>query len=371
MKVVRHINNGGKCRRWQTKPYAYRLYQFGLFFAVMLMLAGCSTITGKPRMRFGAYFGSPIGMTFADPNNLGNHNYYLALGEKDGMVYTCKAGFIDIGHIREAADRTRYFTLKTQQHLMGDNKKFCFQVIEPTQYWVTLSYPQSWEQLNRRQKAIVADEVASIIGPYVAHVTLVWHEIITWYGYASAKIFSDRISAFSCEDIYSDTVGIHLATEAMKYDHFKYDQMMTQLLYQKLQELDVRSVKVARQAAKSVKGKWYTGGFYFFVKMKKHNFDIGLDDGTITPLMVSGICDDNSVVRCPVPDLKPLERFGFQMNIQIDMRVFEAKQIRNAIALTDDTRIDPSVHYRLLLMQIEKEYEQQNAEPERNVTFHH
>ena len=78
-----------------------------LAVAAAALVGGCAS---PPRMRVGAFFGSPGGMRYPDPDRLGRHNYESASGERNGLVYTCGGGFIDIGHLREAADRTAYLS---------------------------------------------------------------------------------------------------------------------------------------------------------------------------------------------------------------------------------------------------------------------
>jgi len=61
--------------------------------------------------------------------------------------------------------------------------------------------------------------------------------MITWYGYKSTGFFSEYISAFSCEDIYSDIVGVNLAVKALKDETCSFDDAMTMLIDKELQEL--------------------------------------------------------------------------------------------------------------------------------------
>jgi Protein of unknown function (DUF4056) len=37
-----------------------------------------------------------------------------------------------------------------------------------------------------------------------------WHEIAIWYGWANVPMFSERPSAFSPEDMYSNLLGIRI-----------------------------------------------------------------------------------------------------------------------------------------------------------------
>ena len=325
-----------------------------LFIGVLaiISLSGCQT--GKyPRLRVGAFFGSPIGMPFPDPNLLGCHDYAVSAGEKNGMVYTCRGGFIDIGHLREAADRTAYLASVTNRNLMLDQTVFTFQVIEPSRYWVTISYPENWDDLSLEERSEIAGEVSILLGQYFARTSLIWHEILTWYGFSSSWIFSENISAFSWEDPYSDLLGTCLAVWALRENGQTYDEAMTKLIDQTLLELDVQPPAVARQAAKQIEGQWFSGGYYFFVDMKIRNYDVGLDDWQITPWLVPGICPDAEPQPCLAPSLDFLTEYGFKMELEIESRVLEKARIYHSLQLKNpNERIRPMVHFPEIMKQI-------------------
>ncbi len=318
-----------------------------LFLGVLAIvsLSGCQT--GKyPRLRVGEFFGSPVKMRFPDPNHLGRHHYDDPEGERIGMVYTCGGGFIDIGHLREAADRTAYLASVTNRNLLLDQTVFRFQVIEPSRYWVTISYPENWDDLSTEERSKIAGEVSILLGQYFARTSLIWHEILTWYGFSSTGLFSENISAFSWEDPYSDLLGTCLAVWALRDDGQTYDDAMTELIDRTLRELDVQPSEVAQQAAQQIKGRWFSGGYYFFVDMKIRNYDVGLDDGRITPRLVPGICPDAEPQPCLAPSLDILTEYGFKMELEIEPRVMEKTPIYHDLQLKNpDDRIRPADHF--------------------------
>jgi hypothetical protein len=332
----------------QLKKYRWVLM---ILISISFCVTGCRT-ADEPRMRFGAFFGSPAGMKFPEPENLGEHRYDFALNETLGMVYTCKGGFIDIGHVREAADRTAYFRKITSEAIDTGQTKYSFSVIEPSRYWVTLTYPENWDSLSEEERAKISSEVSIVLGQYLGHTSLIWHEILGWYGFASFAIFSDKISAFSWEDPYSDLLGTHLAMLAMREGN-NYDESITKLINQTLEELEVQSADVARQAAQSIKGHWYTGGFYFFVTMKGRNLDIGLDDGYVTPWLVPDICPEAKPELYPVPDLSLVTDYGFKVDLEIELNVREQGKICNSIGLNTNSRIKPAVHFAQIIKYID------------------
>src|SRR5262245_17318752 len=93
------------------------------FISIALILAatGCSTAERKeglpgPRDRLGAlpFPGAFTLYHASDPDFLGKHCYersaMLAADEADGIVYTRRAGFIDLAHVRITIDTVRYCT---------------------------------------------------------------------------------------------------------------------------------------------------------------------------------------------------------------------------------------------------------------------
>lgn len=325
------------------------------FSVLLLMWSGGCHHSSKPRLRLGAFFGSPGGMPFPDPNDLGRHNYASASGEKLGMVYTCRGGFIDIGHVREAADRTAYLTSITFKHLMLGHSQYTFQVVEPSRYTVRLVYPEGWDELTIAEREAIARELSALLGQYFARTSLVWHEIVTWYGFSSTWIFSENISAFSWEDMYSDLLGTRLAVRALLDEQRSYNDAMTMLIDEALLELDVQSPDVARKAANAIYGKWYRGGYYFFVEMIERSFDAGLDDGWITPWRVEGICPDTQPQSYLVPNPDFLDEYGFQLDLEMESRVLEKHRIYRDLKLDYSRLIRPEVHFPELLEHIKKQ----------------
>ena len=324
-----------------------------------IMLGGCR-VGSRPRLRVSDFFGNPWGMRFGDPNDLGRHCLDNCRDEKLGLLYTCRGGFIDIGHLREAADRTHYISQVTYKNLMRSNTNYSFRAIEPSRYYITLAYPKHWKSLPRQRKEVVAREISIQLGQYLAHTSLIWHEILTWYGFSSAGLFPEYISAFSLEDPYSDVLGTQLAVKVLSdpqsfYEEDTYEKAMVAIIDETLKELDVQSAEITKQAADKIKGDWYKGGYYFFVEMKKRNFDVGFDDGIVTPWQVPGICPDTALQGCPAPGFEFLEEYGFNIKVRLEPIEFEKGKIYKAIGLKQSERITPYIHFPMIIESIRKE----------------
>ena len=313
------------------KYFFNRVYKsLNVVFLVLFLCFqnGCNSCR-EPRLRLGAYFGAPLGIAYPDPNNLGKHNYVDFWGEKIGLVYTSRGGFIDIGHLRDAADRTEYCTSIVYENLSKENTEFTFTLLEPSEYKVTIKYSGIWNDLTDKDK--LAKDISIEMGQYFAYTAMVWHEIITWYGYKYTGIFSEYISSFSWEDIYSDLIGVRIAGKALHKNHEQFDETMTKLIYDELQYLDVQPVKTAKRAEKMIKGKWYRGTIYPLTELAKRNLDIGIDDGYVTPWLVPGVCNDTLPVPYSVPDLSFLEQYGITIEFKIEPKIMEKDKILKAV----------------------------------------
>ena len=336
--------------------YSYFIRLSILMFIVLFFLstAGCDS-NHRPRLRLGAYFGAPFGIAYPNPEKLGKHMYSNCWGESIGLVYTSKGGFIDLGHVRDSADRTAYCSQVTYANLIRGNHEFTYRVMEPSKYCVKITYPENWEQEIDKEK--IAKEVSIKVGQYLAYNSMVWHEMITWFGYKYTILFSEYISSFSWEDVYSDIIGVDIAGRALKDESGSYDNLMTKLIYEELKQLDVQQAKTAKKAEKKIKGKWFNGTIYPFTKLKKRNFDTGLDDGYVTPWLVPGICENTEKVSYAVPDSDFLNEYGFSFKVKIEPNISVKKKILKVVyPYKNGEYIIPDEHFSKIMEHIiEKE----------------
>ena len=158
-------------------------------------------------------------------------------------------------------------------------------------------------------------------------------------------------SAFSWEDMYSNVLGTQLAVKAMKTTGKSFDQAMTDLLNQKLKELNVQPREVAIKASDKMRNIWYTGNLT--PDMKIRNLDIGLD-GYITPMIVPGIeeCANTTPLNIAVPTLKVLRSYGFELTHKVSPNVLEQGRIYKAAGTKE---IHPEKHYPVIMAEIKKQ----------------
>ncbi len=201
-----------------------------------------------------------------DINGLGTHKYdngFLSLAsrgegrvmsdEASGVLYTCRGGFIDIAHVRDNADRTLY--LVSQIGRLAATGGTIPLVNEGAERRIVL------RPLNPHLvKVYGMREVATGLAEWLDFQASIWHEIATWYGWSSTR-FSERPSAFSPEDLYSNLVGLKIAGVAVRRHQAtseqEYNRSVTALLKDALTKLGPLPQDASRRAFEYVDGIWW------------------------------------------------------------------------------------------------------------------
>jgi hypothetical protein len=165
-----------------------------------------------------------------------------------------------------------------------------------------------------------------------------WHEILTWYGFHTVGFLPEFPSAFSWEDSYSNLIGTRLGTQALRDTSKGYNEAMTILIKQELENLGVQSAKTSRDASEKMRGKWFTGSIV--PDITERNMDMGLEDGYVTPTLVPGICPDAKPQSYPAPKLDTFHKYGFKMKLEVEPHIWEGRRIfKAAYPQGDGTRI--------------------------------
>ncbi|MDI9802752.1 DUF4056 domain-containing protein [Citrobacter koseri] len=197
-------------------------------------------------------------------NSIGNHRYNDSLllglinllgigGEHNGIVYTSHGGFIDTAHVRDTADMTVWlfshlyaqlgqsFTLRPGDELA--ERHVVFRAFTPP--------------------TAAADRyaLAAWLAAHLAFQLAAWHEIAQWYGFESIPGFSEEVSAFSPEDLYSNLLGARIAVSLILDGQLAtmemYDAAMTNALPQALVQLGAKPEKITRFQFDMLDGKWW------------------------------------------------------------------------------------------------------------------
>jgi hypothetical protein len=306
-------------------------------------------LKASPRIRVG-YLPTPtLGTVFRSREQLGQHGYRPNLSEKNGLVYTCRAGPIDMGHARKAADWTVFLAAKVYREIMnGREDEFSYRLYEPSRYFVRIAYPDDWRDMLLGQRQRIAYEVSVGVGRYIAFIGVTWHEIVTWFGFKSKGFEPEHDSAFTWEETFSNLFGTHVAILAIEDDQHTFNEAMTLAFDTELRKLDAQPARVSRRASESVRGPWFTGD-YFFITMKKRNLDLGLDDGFVTPTLIPGVseCEGAQAESFPVPNLDFVSDYGFEIKFEIEPRIWEGDAILDAACSRGGPRTDrvePVIH---------------------------
>jgi hypothetical protein len=221
---------------------------------------------------------------------LGPHQYLGGHGENNGILYTRRGGFIDFGHLRDLIDWTAYlYNLEKKSQEKGE-------------VFINLGFEAGEKSLDIRIPASEKEEDLILLAGRIAYDLSIWHEITSWFGASAVPLVSERFSSFSIEDAYSNLLGIHIATEAIKSE-LPYDQAVTETIKKTLIDLEAVSTKEeSYQAMEAVRELWWT--------RKKHlpnnNVMLRRELGaysTLTPWLVPGWESKNSLpFRLKVPE---------------------------------------------------------------------
>ncbi len=312
-----------------------------------------------PQARLASYASSTIATNFLSGGYLGQHSYRPNESEKNGIVYTCKAGHIDIAHVRKIIDWTAFLAAKTFDNMMKNKTKFKFKSKTPSLYFVKLDYPEYWKVLPDKQKEKIAYYISARLGQYLAYTESIWHEILTWFGYKCIGFYPEFQSAFSWEDTFSNVLGSHIAVMALQDTEHEFDKAVTLALDRELKRLGIQSSHTAKRAAEQVRGLWFSGDL-FFIDIKKRNLDIGLDDGFITPCIIAypAECEGAAAQAYPVPNLAFLTKYGFSVRFEIEPREWEKNRILSIVypkAKDRRKRLEPVIHFAPIMDYIKKE----------------
>jgi len=199
-----------------------------------------------------------------DANHTGVHHYNnqplytLATlvginGEHNGMVYTRRGGFIDIAHVRDTADNTFYLFTRIYPRLGSGWRLFYSEELGLRRIQL--------KAFTRPHTTAERYTLAAWLAGHLAFQLAQWHEIAQWYGFQSVKGFSEEISAFSPEDLYSNLLGARLAINVILHGHAgspeKYNAAMGSALHDALIRLGAVSEAETKRQFHEVDGIWW------------------------------------------------------------------------------------------------------------------
>jgi hypothetical protein len=192
------------------------------------------------------------------------------------IIYTInprRGVFIDVAHVRDSAD----------------NAMFLFSHIRPRlgEHWTLQLGPELADRRIEFFATTLPDSLsdrytlAAQLAAYLSFQLAAWHEIAQWHGYHSVPGFSEEISAFSPEDLYSNVLGARLGLiielQGEAGSKHRFSDAVTRMLPQALQALESVSLDETRQMFDRIDGCWWNSAARvpdkFLVLYR--NYDVG------------------------------------------------------------------------------------------------
>jgi hypothetical protein len=178
--------------------------------------------------------------------NIGPHKYLGSRREGNGIIYTRKGGFLDLGHLRDQADWTAYLYSQIQQSQKNGEVN------------LLLGREGGPKILRLHVPTDLPKADAVLLSGRIAYDLSVWHEIATWFGCSSIPFVAERYSSFSIEDPYSNLMGATLGMKAIN-SNLPYEDAMSTLIKETLDNLEVVStMDETYEAMERVRNIWWT-----------------------------------------------------------------------------------------------------------------
>lgn len=181
-----------------------------------------------------------------DVDALGKHEYLGGPSEGNGIIYTKRGGFVDLGHLRDYADWTAYLYAVLSAGQPGEDVVLPLG-IEGGVKTLEINRPLANEYVDKYELA-----------GKMAYDLSVWHEISTWFGASYIPMVPERFSSFSPEDLYSNLLGVRIGIMALK-SNLEYEEAVTQILARTLKSLQaVDEMEDTFLAMEEVENLWWT-----------------------------------------------------------------------------------------------------------------
>lgn len=177
---------------------------------------------------------------------IGAHHYLGDTSEGNGIIYTRRGGFIDMGHLRDQIDWMSYIYNQMRQSRKEGSLS------------LELGYEGGGKILNVNLSNELSDSDLILLSGKIAYDLSVWHEIATWFGASTIPFIPERYSSFSIEDAYSNLLGVTIGIKAIESD-LPYEEAVTKLIAQTLGDLSaVTDESETFMAMDAVRNIWWT-----------------------------------------------------------------------------------------------------------------
>ncbi|MBK7972762.1 MAG: DUF4056 domain-containing protein [Deltaproteobacteria bacterium] len=169
------------------------------------------------------------------------------LAETYGLAYTCRGGFVDVAHVSDFADWTAYLSARIRR-----TPAHAAPIVLPCDAGTAHLTLRELEPADG-PKALAR---SLALAQRIAYQLSVMHEVTSWYDVSTFSAISEKVSAFSPEDNYSNLLGTYVGREAVLSAH-PYDESVTATIRATLARLAVSSVADTRAAFDGTDGTWW------------------------------------------------------------------------------------------------------------------
>lgn len=328
--------------------------------ALGALLAGCTRTHEIPRARLGAlpFPGATTLFSACGTADLGAHHYAgrlerpLSAGEgARGIVYTCRAGFLDLAHLRETVDWTWYLHARAGELLAQGGGVSTF-TYDKTDFELSVTPPAAMADVPDHLRRQVLDDAALRIGQRAAYFVQTWHEIESWYGLRTVFFVPEDRSAFTWDDSTSHLVGMEIAGRIIRSRPSDYDAAAAAEIRRTLEELGAVSASRVEAAAMAVSMRWWSGN-----SPLKRDLETGLESGRKTPWLVPGFadCGDPEAADLIVPGLADVH--GFDLTDMFELRLTPRTNVLRGRESHADLKppLDAERHIPMIIDQIRAE----------------
>lgn len=179
-------------------------------------------------------------------DKIGSHHYLGDQSEENGIVYTRRGGFIDMGHLRDQVDWTAYLYLQLSKNKAAGKLD------------MILGYEGGEKTLNVKIPSSLINNDLVLLAGKITYDLSVWHEIATWFGASTIPFVPERYSSFSIEDAFSNLLGVTIGIKALQSE-LPFEEAVTEIIDETLRNMDVVANEAETyMAMESVRDIWWT-----------------------------------------------------------------------------------------------------------------
>ncbi len=283
-------------------------------------------------------------------------------GERYGLVYTCRGGFIDIAHASDFADWTAYLSAQILRTTTAQQ-----QLVLPCAAGTARLTLHALPMGDRR----TGTESALALAQRIAYQLSVLHEITSWFEVSTFSFVSEKVSAFSPEDSYSNLLGTYVGRRAVLNPQ-PYDHAALAELKAALRELGAVGIADTRAAFDQVAGRWWDGTKRLpepTVTLRR-NLEWGPESLTPwrapQPLEACAPFAKEPAATLSIPSLDPVTQTPLAARYQLEFRLDPERLPQSFPYPRESNVVTPDDFPRLIQTirsEIEKEYGPESAAP--------